>query len=123
MCPFRTHTRHQLSDVANGLCYLHSHNVVHRDLKGVRDCSESHPITVLTSDQPNILVDADGRARIMDFRLATVAIDVNFEPSPSDQRVGSEQWSAPEVLLKNERTSKKTDIFSFAMVMIEVRCR
>ena len=122
MYPFRTHTCHQLFDVANGLCYLHSHNVIHGDLKGVRKCSESHPITVLTPNQPNILVDADGRARIMNFRLATVAIDVKFELSPSNQRVGSEQWSAPEVL-KDVMTSKKTDIFSFAMVMVEARRR
>ena len=30
-----THTYHQLSDIANGLCYLHSCNVIHGDLKGV----------------------------------------------------------------------------------------
>ena len=119
MYPFYAHPRHQLSDVANGLCYLHSRNVVHGDLKGVRDCSESHPITVLTPDQANILVDADGHARIMNFSHATVAADV-AEKGPSDQRIGSEQWSAPEVL-DDGIISKKTDIFSFAMVMIEVR--
>ena len=120
MYPFHTHARHQLSDVANGLCYLHSHNVIHGDLKGVRDCSESHPITVLTPDQPNILVGADGRARIMDFSLATVAVDEDSEQIPLDRRIGSEQWSAPEVL-GYRIIRKKTDIFSFAMVMIEVR--
>ena len=32
-----TDSRHQLSDVANGLNYLHSCSVIHGDLKGVRD--------------------------------------------------------------------------------------
>ena len=32
---------YQLSDVAKGLCYLHSCNVVHGDLKGVRSHSTS----------------------------------------------------------------------------------
>ena len=31
----------QLLDVAKGLCYLHSCNVIHGDLKGVRGCSKS----------------------------------------------------------------------------------
>ena len=34
---------YQLSDVAKGLCYLHSCNVVHGDLKGV--CGRSNPIS------------------------------------------------------------------------------
>ena len=120
MYPFHAHTPHQLSDVANGLCYLHSRDVIHGDLKGVRDYSESRPITALTPDQPNILVDASGHARIMDFRLATLAADVGSERNPSDQCAGSEKWSAPEAL-NNGTTSKKTDIFSLALVMVEVR--
>ena len=74
----------------------------------------------MTPDQPNVLVDADGHARIMNFSLATVAADVDSEQSPSDQRVGGEQWSAPEVL-KDGKISKRADIFSLAMVMIEAR--
>jgi serine/threonine protein kinase len=40
-CCIRSHaySRHQLSDVAEGLHFLHSRNIVHGDLKGVRDCS------------------------------------------------------------------------------------
>ena len=37
----RAYSRCQLSDVAKGLRYLHSCNVVHGDLKGVRDRSKS----------------------------------------------------------------------------------
>ena len=35
--PMFTPLRHQLSDVAGGLHFLHSRNIVHGDLKGVRD--------------------------------------------------------------------------------------
>jgi len=41
-------TPHQLSDVAEGLNYLHSCNVIHGGLKGVRDCAGSHFVTGLT---------------------------------------------------------------------------
>ena len=34
-----TDTRYQLSDAANGLSYLHSRNVIHGNLKGVRGYS------------------------------------------------------------------------------------
>jgi len=33
----RVNSRHQLSDVTEGLHFLHSRNIVHGDLKGVRD--------------------------------------------------------------------------------------
>ena len=34
---------HQLSDIADGLNYLHSRNVVHGDLKGVRESRKNRP--------------------------------------------------------------------------------
>jgi len=37
-----------LSDVAEGLCYLHSCDVIHREIKGVRSCSNSGFTTALT---------------------------------------------------------------------------
>jgi len=37
LCLSHAYSLRQLSDVANGLCYLHSCNVIHGDLKGVRN--------------------------------------------------------------------------------------
>ncbi|KAF9642914.1 kinase-like protein [Thelephora ganbajun] len=90
-----------LCDVANGLRYLHSCNMMHGDLKG-----------------QNILVDDSGRARIADFALTMVIKDEDFlEDDPVHGH--TPRWTAPEVLNEGPH-SKEADIFSFAMVMIEV---
>jgi serine/threonine protein kinase len=112
------YSRQQLSDVAKGLCYLHSCNVIHGDLKGVRS-SKPHFTTVLILDQPNILVDDSGHARIADFGLATVTRNLDSTRSASRQHGHTVRWTAPEVLSEGTY-SKEADIFSFAMVMIEV---
>ena len=39
-------------------------------------------------------------------------------PGKTTQRMSSVQWSAPEVL-KGAPVSKETDVFSFAMLIIE----
>ncbi|KAF9643026.1 kinase-like protein [Thelephora ganbajun] len=94
-----------LSDVAKGLHYLHSCNVIHGDLKGF-----------------NILVDVVGnsaRARIADFGLAIVTKNLNSLRPATGQPFHTPLWSAPEVLY-GENPSKESDIFSFAMIMIEV---
>ena len=66
-------------------------------------------------------MDDSGHARIADFGLATVTQNLDSRRSVSYQRGHTVRWTAPEVL--NEGTySTEADIFSFAMVMIEV-CR
>ena len=40
----------ELRDIANGLYYLHSRDVIHGSIKGVRDYSESCFTTVLTPE-------------------------------------------------------------------------
>jgi len=65
-------------------------------------------------------VDSSGRARITDFGLATVTRNLDSIRSASDDQGHTVRWTAPEIL--NEGTySKEADVFSFAMVMIEVR--
>ena len=104
----------QLSGVAGGLCYLHSCNVAHGDLRGVRPRYKSWSCFVLlTHGQSNILVDRSCNTRITDSGLTVVT------QSASRQRVHTVRWTAPEVL-KGGAYSKEADVFSFAMVMIEV---
>lgn len=112
------HSHNQLFGVAKGLCYLHSGNVIHGDLKGVRR-SKFRFTVALTPDQKNVLVDDSGQARIADFGFATVARSLDSIRSASNQRGHSVRWAAPEIL-KGGKHSKEADIFSLAMVMIEV---
>jgi serine/threonine protein kinase len=76
--------------------------------------------TVLTPDQPNILVDNSGGARIADFGLTTVTQNLDSMRSASQQHGHTPRWTAPEILKEQGTYSKEADIFSFAMVMIEV---
>ena len=75
--------------------------------------------TALTPAQPNILVDDSGNALIADFGLAMITQNPDSVLSISRQRGHTPQWTAPEIL-NDGMHSKEADIFSFAMVMIEV---
>ncbi|KAF9643100.1 kinase-like protein, partial [Thelephora ganbajun] len=67
----------------------------------------------------NILVDATGNARIVDFGLATVARDINPHISNTGGQGNTPRYTASETL-KSGHHSKESDVFSFGMVMIEV---
>jgi hypothetical protein len=91
-----------LYESALGLGYIHKQNVVHGDLK-----------------LNNILVGADGQAKMSDFGLSTVrscstmskaeAVDANS--------IGALRWRAPECLTKQPVFA--SDVYSFAMCIIE----
>lgn len=120
MCLPHAYSPPQISDVARGLCYLHSCNVIHGNLKGVRSDYKSRLTTALTFGQPNVLVDAADKARITDFCLAAVTTDVESQLSTSLIQNHTLRWTAPEIL-NGGKHSREADIFSFAMVVIEVR--
>ena len=75
---------------------------------------------VLTRAKSNVLVDATMRARITDFGPATAAQNLHSIRSASEGHGRAAQWIAPEILSEGRTFSKEADIFSFAMVMIEV---
>jgi serine/threonine protein kinase len=115
----------QLWDVADGLHYLHSCNVIHGDLKGV-----SHlifhfsfswsQILIPTNSKANILIDRDGHARLTDFGLTSIIRGENSVVSPQDSNIANTTtWAAPEIL-EGGPVSKEGDVFTFAMVAVEV---
>jgi len=94
-----------LLNVALGLQYLHSCEVIHGDLKSL-----------------NIVVNGDGRALLVDFGLASV-IRGQFSMSYSNpgRSCGTQRWMAPEVLRSDEtHLSKEADVYAFSMVAIEI---
>ena len=68
----------------------------------------------------NILVDHLGRARITDFALAAVSQDKCSTCGVMKMHKNNTRWTAPEILEETGPLTKKADVFSFAMVMIEV---
>ena len=78
---------------------------------------------ILTPNQPTVLVDTTGRARITDCGLAVVTRNLDSIRSAPDEHGDSTRWTAPEILANRGIFSKEADVFSFAMVLIEVRCR
>jgi len=92
------------------LIYLHSQAMIHGDLKG-----------------NNILIDQDGRARLADFGLLTIASD-SSNPTNSSSIVsgGGVRWMGPELMdperfgLKNSRKTKESDCYALGMVIYEV---
>lgn len=131
-------------EVSRGLEYLHHNDVVHGDLRAVCTTHHLHRILFinLLLSQANILVTSAGTAVIADFGLAFVIDQTEFTTS---KIAGSARWSPPEVL--NPQTdnddsndeesdvrrgvdgdelcmtpySKKSDMYSVAMVFYEVR--
>ncbi|KAJ7148716.1 kinase-like domain-containing protein [Mycena crocata] len=92
-------------EIAMGLQYLHSQNIVHGDLRGA-----------------NILLDDGGHARLADFGL-TVFVDGQLAPT---SRGGSTRWMAPELLnpescaLDTFQRTLASDLYSFACVGLEL---
>lgn len=97
--------------------------MIHRDLKGVHTRSKAHPMIVLIPKQPNILVDSSGCPRITDFGLAMVIQNQDSTDSAQDEHAHTARWTAPEILNGQATHSKEANVFSFAMVVVEVRCR
>ncbi|XP_068438646.1 serine/threonine-protein kinase TAO2 isoform X2 [Clinocottus analis] len=81
-----------------GLVYLHSHNMIHRDVKA-----------------GNILLTEPGTVKLGDFGSASIS-------APANSFVGTPYWMAPEVILAMDegQYDGKVDVWSLGITCIEL---
>ncbi|XP_034656483.1 mitogen-activated protein kinase kinase kinase 13-B isoform X1 [Drosophila subobscura] len=84
--------------IAQGMQYLHSHKIIHRDLKS-----------------PNILISTNEVVKISDFGTSREWNEISTKMSFA----GTVAWMAPEVI-RNEPCSEKVDIWSYGVVLWEM---
>ena len=69
--------------------------------------------------QQSVVIDASGNARITNFGHTRIARDIDQTESTGSLQL--DRWVSPELLLDESHVTKESDIFSFGMVIIEVR--
>ena len=106
--------------------------MVHGDLKGVSDSRDMcFTMLLMAHVQPNILIDNDKNAVLCDFGLASITADAESAHASTINSAGSIRWMAPERLSifdgnsepapNTFRVTRESDMYSLAMVVIEVR--
>jgi len=99
----KKHVRAMALDTCRGMTYLHSRNIIHRDLKTL-----------------NILVDQSWHIKVADFGLARQIEDAVFAQALT--ACGTTSWTAPEVL-REQNYTLNADVYSFAICLWEMSTR
>ena len=98
--------RNFVRQILEGLSYLHSKDIIHRDIKGA-----------------NVLVDNKGNIKISDFGISKrVEVSNLGNPTRTNNRTslqGSVFWMAPEVVKQTSYT-RKADIWSLGCLIVEM---
>ena len=92
-------------DIALAIAYLHSNNIIHRDLSS-----------------NNVLIIAGRRAKVTDFGMSKLA-GAAPTMTPLTMCPGTLAYMPPEALREPPRYTKKLDCFSEGVIMIQVCTR
>lgn len=91
--------RFYLAETLSALCYLHSKQIVYRDLK-----------------PEHVLIDTSGHVKLVDFGLAR-----KIETSKATTVCGTPEYIAPEILLKSSKGySISADYWSLGILAFEL---
>jgi predicted Ser/Thr protein kinase len=94
------HKMKLIRGIAAGMLHLHKYNVVHRDLAA-----------------RNILLTASGDPKISDFGMSRILKET--QQGKTYNSIGPIRWMAPESLAQ-QTYSKKSDVWSFGIVVWEI---
>jgi eukaryotic-like serine/threonine-protein kinase len=86
-------------ELLGALAHIHAAGVVHRDVK-----------------PPNVLIEADGRARLTDFGIARPAEATAL--TQTGQVIGTRSYMAPE-LLRGEPATPRSDLYALGVTLRE----
>ena len=91
--------------LCDALHYAHEHGVLHRDIK-----------------PENILIDTEGRVKIVDFGLAKLRDEgvLSFTLTQSGAKLGTLAYMAPEQVEKPADVDHRADIYSLGVVLYEM---
>ena len=93
-------------DVSLALAYLHSNDIIHRDL----------------SSNNVLLIGEGSRAKVTDFGMSKL-VDMNPHMTPLTTCPGTVAYMPPEALVTPPRYSDKLDCFSFGVLIVQVITR
>jgi mitogen-activated protein kinase 1/3 len=97
------HCQFFIYQVLRGLKYIHSANVIHRDLK-----------------PRNLLVNSNCDLKICDFGLARVDDPDNNDRAMMSSYIATRWYRAPEVILGRKKYTKAVDMWSVGCILAEL---
>ncbi|KAJ3207336.1 Mitogen-activated protein kinase [Entophlyctis luteolus] len=97
------HFQYFIYQICRGLKYIHSANVLHRDLK-----------------PGNLLVNADCELKICDFGLARGLASTVEDPGFMTEYVATRWYRAPEIMLSFRTYTKAIDMWSIGCIFAEL---